>query len=662
MNRLYFSYLLLLLMITAGFGQGVVVDDSLYSVAMEEIRMVDVYLPEMYNPADSTTLYPVFYFMHGCCDDHEGWYQPTLKPIVDRLIGNGTINPIILVFPNARGGPYGDGNGGPGGFSWMTNSDLNGLIEDYLVYDLVEHIDTSYHTVAMRGGRFITGHSMGGYGSMKLALKHPDIFRGVLAQSGVMDLGLYLTGMTSYVLSENGGSGPFDPNAGINSAILFSLAASFSANIDLPPYYVDLPIDQQGNRIDSVFARWKSHDLPYLARQYPAEAGLEIYFDCGTLDGLHPQSAAFADSLDSLGLAHTFASHGGTHNSLLVEQFGIGLTFFDALLWEDLPKATNTVLEPSYAAPGLDSIIITTQISNPDGQNLTAFARIRHQGNAEILDTLALFDDGGHDDGVAGDGVWGGSGLSPPEESYYSLDVSAVDTDSGIVYTRYNQATFTTVGPVVYDSYTLTGPDTIPQPGDRAYFYLTLANEGSAATATNIRAELSALDTCSDVTQSSAAFGAIAPGERVEGRSYYAIRINNTCAGDHPLECALSIQSQGFTFWSDTFSVDIYPLGIAGREGVLPTEYTLHQNYPNPFNPVSTIMYDLPQASEVSLVVYDILGREVARLVDGYMEPGYHHSQWDGRDARGREVPSGIYIARLVTPEYSKSIKMLLLK
>jgi hypothetical protein len=90
--------------------------------------------------------------------------------------------------------------------------------------------------------------------------------------------------------------------------------------------------------------------------------------------------------------------------------------------------------------------------------------------------------------------------------------------------------------------------------------------------------------------------------------------------------------------------------------------YRLSQNYPNPFNPASTIRYDLPEGSDVSLVVYDILGQEVTRLVKAYTEPGYHQVIWDGRDIAGREVPSGIYIARLVTPEYSKSIKMVLLK
>jgi predicted secreted protein len=105
------------------------------------------------------------------------------------------------------------------------------------------------------------------------------------------------------------------------------------------------------------------------------------------------------------------------------------------------------------------------------------------------------------------------------------------------------------------------------------------------------------------------------------------------------------------------------PLGVTDRGyKELPQVFTLHQNYPNPFNPVSTIQYELPQGSEVSLIVYDILGREVARLVNGYMEPGYHQVTWNGCDQNGCSVPSGIYITRLITTEYAKAIKMVLLK
>ncbi len=100
---------------------------------------------------------------------------------------------------------------------------------------------------------------------------------------------------------------------------------------------------------------------------------------------------------------------------------------------------------------------------------------------------------------------------------------------------------------------------------------------------------------------------------------------------------------------------------LADQQG-MPTEFALHSNYPNPFNPSTIIRYDLPMAASVSLIVYDIIGREVVRLVDGHLEAGYHRVVWNGRDHRGREVPTGLYIARLFSPEYTRSIKLVLLK
>lgn len=108
---------------------------------------------------------------------------------------------------------------------------------------------------------------------------------------------------------------------------------------------------------------------------------------------------------------------------------------------------------------------------------------------------------------------------------------------------------------------------------------------------------------------------------------------------------------------------------IAGRNTVglddpiaLPAEYSLNQNYPNPFNPQTTVTFGLPQATEVHLVVYDLLGREVTRLSHGRLEAGYYQVVWNARDSLGRPVPSGVYIVRMTTPYFSKSIKMLLLK
>ncbi|MFC1619453.1 T9SS type A sorting domain-containing protein [Candidatus Neomarinimicrobiota bacterium] len=104
--------------------------------------------------------------------------------------------------------------------------------------------------------------------------------------------------------------------------------------------------------------------------------------------------------------------------------------------------------------------------------------------------------------------------------------------------------------------------------------------------------------------------------------------------------------------------VAVIPGGLDLNESnKIPKKFAIHPNYPNPFNPVTMLTYDLPEAANVSLIVYDMLGREVVKLIDNNVDAGSHQVQWNGHD-----LPSGIYIARLEIPEYTKSIKMLLLK
>ncbi len=78
----------------------------------------------------------------------------------------------------------------------------------------------------------------------------------------------------------------------------------------------------------------------------------------------------------------------------------------------------------------------------------------------------------------------------------------------------------------------------------------------------------------------------------------------------------------------------------------LPTAFAIYDNYPNPFNPSTTISYDIPEPSRVSLIVYDIMGREVQRLVEDIVEPGYHAAVWYGRSTSGSPAASGVYIYR----------------
>jgi hypothetical protein len=96
------------------------------------------------------------------------------------------------------------------------------------------------------------------------------------------------------------------------------------------------------------------------------------------------------------------------------------------------------------------------------------------------------------------------------------------------------------------------------------------------------------------------------------------------------------------------------PLAKAGvPEQGLPTVFALHQNYPNPFNPTTEIRFDLPDAGNVSLVVYDVLGREVANLATGFREAGYHSATWN---ASGQA--SGVYFARFVATDVSGNVRI----
>ena len=111
-----------------------------------------------------------------------------------------------------------------------------------------------------------------------------------------------------------------------------------------------------------------------------------------------------------------------------------------------------------------------------------------------------------------------------------------------------------------------------------------------------------------------------------------------------------------------TFSFRMPSLLAVEDNGLLPEQFMLHQNYPNPFNPTTQIEFDLPHQTKVSLKISDIMGREVRAVVDDVLSLGYYKVIWEGRDQRGKQVPSGVYIARLVTTNYTKSIKMVLLK
>ncbi|MDX9859029.1 MAG: FlgD immunoglobulin-like domain containing protein [candidate division Zixibacteria bacterium] len=100
----------------------------------------------------------------------------------------------------------------------------------------------------------------------------------------------------------------------------------------------------------------------------------------------------------------------------------------------------------------------------------------------------------------------------------------------------------------------------------------------------------------------------------------------------------------------------------SGSVEELPSQFTLDQNYPNPFNPSTTISYALPSPALVSVDVFNVLGQKVRTLVDETQEAGRHEVVWDGTDAAGITVSSGVYFYRVTADDITRSRKMLLLK
>ncbi len=103
-------------------------------------------------------------------------------------------------------------------------------------------------------------------------------------------------------------------------------------------------------------------------------------------------------------------------------------------------------------------------------------------------------------------------------------------------------------------------------------------------------------------------------------------------------------------------------LVVSEDNDMIPQNYQLHEAYPNPFNPVTTLRYDLPERDDVTLTIYDILGRQVRTLVQGIEEPGYKMVIWDGTNDLGEQVSAGVYLYRIKAGDFTQTRKMVLLR
>jgi hypothetical protein len=104
-------------------------------------------------------------------------------------------------------------------------------------------------------------------------------------------------------------------------------------------------------------------------------------------------------------------------------------------------------------------------------------------------------------------------------------------------------------------------------------------------------------------------------------------------------------------------------VALKGHPGLIPEKYALRQNYPNPFNPVTTIRYDVADDSPVTMVIYNIMGQEVVRMLHNQPHaPGKYSIIWQGTNQYGKKVSAGVYLVHMYSTGFSETRKMILLK
>ena len=115
-------------------------------------------------------------------------------------------------------------------------------------------------------------------------------------------------------------------------------------------------------------------------------------------------------------------------------------------------------------------------------------------------------------------------------------------------------------------------------------------------------------------------------------------------------------------FDGNIYKFNLSTTGVTGNGSETPSNYELKQNYPNPFNPSTSINYSIPKLSNVKLVIYNSLGKEVNTLVNTTQLAGNYNRIWDGKDNSGNVLPSGVYFYTITAGDFADSKKMLLLK
>lgn len=312
------------------------------------IRKLQIYTPPGYEK-HGDKVYPVIYLLHGLpfsekayidiktwdhwigdpmpFQEYPDFSEEGFREWVDGLIQAEIIEPMIIVMPNAASEMY--------GFSFYTNSILNGNFEDFIVEDVVSYMDENYKTINSPDGRSVVGNSQGGYAAIKLGMLHPDVFGVVASHSGL----LYLQGILDLgevVVAENpdGFIGP-DPTKFLTSAG-YAMSSAWSPNLNNPPFYVDLPFEYpSGDVISEVRDRWLAHDVFTMLDAINTDNMTNfislkgVYMDAGTLDelGMNQMTFAFKQKLDDYSIPNTTEFFDGRHFNKMFSRLELSFAF-----------------------------------------------------------------------------------------------------------------------------------------------------------------------------------------------------------------------------------------------------------------------------------------------------------------------------------------------
>lgn len=330
--------LTLLFIVTQSVIASVFTEKKFFSNALNREETYYISFPTGYNEADTTTKYPVIIFLHGATVDAKFMKDKIDAAIIFPLTSPAfkNIHNVIFVIP--------DGSCEPFLGSFYTNSVLYGNYEDYIWRDLISEVRKNYNTFPFKEKWSIMGHSMGGYGSMKIALKHPGNFAGIASLSGPLHITHY-DEILPVILEEQGGKAPYNfTYNGSISKLVYSMAGAFSPDLLASPQ-VKFPINQDGTLNQEVVALWDEHNPINMISNWKGNPSLAIYMYCGGADEykIQPMNQMFSDSLTKYSIAHTYETdENGDHVNSLLKSFPKALNFLVNVM-DTLSTETNFV-------------------------------------------------------------------------------------------------------------------------------------------------------------------------------------------------------------------------------------------------------------------------------------------------------------------------------